>query len=858
MRRFLFLGVLLIVILCLTAQSFAQVSLSTVLFLRIAAGARAAGMGEAFVAIADDATATHWNPAGLGFYPLASTWIEYKGKTANQFKALALLKNDLPESNYKRYDLWAISVSDLYAWDGNDWRNSQVYTISSGETAESIVRKYTQVQDEARLKRMLDQVASQNCGANRDSLEDLKNKILTLSPQDSPRHQDLQSALEDLLSAWGNLLVERGALSEFLNLAVSSLSDSALSTQKEESLINAARKPILKSLPETLEVPYSLIFMDSLNFLTSDENNLWVGANSGLYRYDGKVWRRFSAQDGLISDKALSMAFTPGGTAFVGTDSGVVRFDGKSFSRLYLAPEVKDQRVTQVAAKNDKEIWAATADGELVKFDGNLLVPYLMLTPKSPEEFDQQIKQYMEREDEQKLLLADKRFGDLNYIGKEQITSSQPLKIEYNLPLEGKVTCLAFDKKGGLLVGTEKGLMKFDEGKWKKYGYRRYEVKDEKTVEDVAAKFLPYKDNDRIENLSQKIVEYNHLPSRELKPGQVLYVYANSLGSRILSMAMVGENNLFVGTEFGTLRFDGETWGKYYHSNLDKAQTNSITYRDKDIFFGTDDRVVIYAHAKRELTFMHAALLPELAEDVNYEYISYVQNTENWGTLGGNITFISYGTIQRTGEQGELLGEISPYEAALTLSYGTRMGNRLALGLGAKFIYSHLSDQGAGKERGSGTGSSFAIDAGVIYKTPLKRLTLGAAVTNLGPNVSYIDVDQSDPLPRNLALGFAYKIFDTPYNKLTAVGEINKELVDVGGIGNIVSQAVKNVGVEYWYANYVALRAGYIYDKVGDIKTSTFGAGLRISLLRVDFAYVPAKQNVALANTTRISGTISF
>jgi hypothetical protein len=37
------------------------------LFLLIAPGARAAGMGEAFVAVADEATATYWNPAGLAF-----------------------------------------------------------------------------------------------------------------------------------------------------------------------------------------------------------------------------------------------------------------------------------------------------------------------------------------------------------------------------------------------------------------------------------------------------------------------------------------------------------------------------------------------------------------------------------------------------------------------------------------------------------------------------------------------------------------------------------------------------------------------------------------------------------------------
>jgi hypothetical protein len=40
---------------------------SGVLFLLITPGARAAGMGESFVSIADDATATYWNPAGLAF-----------------------------------------------------------------------------------------------------------------------------------------------------------------------------------------------------------------------------------------------------------------------------------------------------------------------------------------------------------------------------------------------------------------------------------------------------------------------------------------------------------------------------------------------------------------------------------------------------------------------------------------------------------------------------------------------------------------------------------------------------------------------------------------------------------------------
>ena len=48
------------------AEAFA-VSEAGVLFLLISPSARVAGMGEAFVAIADDASAVYWNPAGLAF-----------------------------------------------------------------------------------------------------------------------------------------------------------------------------------------------------------------------------------------------------------------------------------------------------------------------------------------------------------------------------------------------------------------------------------------------------------------------------------------------------------------------------------------------------------------------------------------------------------------------------------------------------------------------------------------------------------------------------------------------------------------------------------------------------------------------
>ena len=63
MKRF---GVLIISCFLIFSNLYAQ-SEAGAIFLLIAPGARAGGMGEAQVAVANDAYASYWNPAGLGF-----------------------------------------------------------------------------------------------------------------------------------------------------------------------------------------------------------------------------------------------------------------------------------------------------------------------------------------------------------------------------------------------------------------------------------------------------------------------------------------------------------------------------------------------------------------------------------------------------------------------------------------------------------------------------------------------------------------------------------------------------------------------------------------------------------------------
>jgi len=58
---------LVVVVGLLAPAAAAQVSIGGAQSLYIQPGARPAGMGDCFVAIADDATACFWNPAGLAF-----------------------------------------------------------------------------------------------------------------------------------------------------------------------------------------------------------------------------------------------------------------------------------------------------------------------------------------------------------------------------------------------------------------------------------------------------------------------------------------------------------------------------------------------------------------------------------------------------------------------------------------------------------------------------------------------------------------------------------------------------------------------------------------------------------------------
>ena len=79
-----------------------------------------------------------------------------------------------------------------------------------------------------------------------------------------------------------------------------------------------------------------------------------------------------------------------------------------------------------------------------------------------------------------------------------------------------------------------------------------------------------------------------------------------------------------------------------------------------------------------------------------------------------------------------------------------------------------------------------------------------------------------------------------------------------GTIVDELETITHNIGLEYWYLDYFAIRMGYIYDKPGKIYNPTFGAGIHYGPYGFDFGYIYGQTGHPLTNTMRFSLNMAF
>ncbi|MBN2829539.1 MAG: PorV/PorQ family protein [Candidatus Cloacimonetes bacterium] len=246
---------------------------------------------------------------------------------------------------------------------------------------------------------------------------------------------------------------------------------------------------------------------------------------------------------------------------------------------------------------------------------------------------------------------------------------------------------------------------------------------------------------------------------------------------------------------------------------------------------------------KNQIGAMHVNWFQDAGiDDLFYEYLGWNNYYEGIGNLGFHIIYLTYGKMDRTSEDGENLGTFNSYEVAPTFSYATEISPNIGVGVNFKVVLSDLAPEGTGHTDTRGRGMSFAFDLGMKYKNifSVNRLDWGVNLQNIGPDITYVDDEQSDPLPMNLRTGLSYRPLDDQYNLFTINADMSKILANddfvLARLGTAwvddpsdqeIDETIFSVGMEYVYIDMISLRGGYYYDKLGSVIGPSFGAGLK-------------------------------
>lgn len=278
--------------------------------------------------------------------------------------------------------------------------------------------------------------------------------------------------------------------------------------------------------------------------------------------------------------------------------------------------------------------------------------------------------------------------------------------------------------------------------------------------------------------------------------------------------------------------------------------------------------------------------LKQLFNDMNLAYLTGYMKLKNNQTLGASLRYFSIGEIQLTDQNGTSLASVKPNEFALDVSYSRKLSESFSGSVALRYIRSDLSG-GIGSEMYV-PGNAFASDVSFFYQKDLsndnnrKSFAAGINLSNIGSRISYDNGSHKELLPANMKLGATYTTelntansfaFSLDFNKLMvptpksgsvaadpnthAISGIFSSFTDApGGMREELREIKVSAGVEYWYSQKFAVRAGYFNESQykGNRKFFSTGLGVKMNICSIDVAYlIPVNQNNPLANTMRFT-----
>ena len=327
----------------------------------------------------------------------------------------------------------------------------------------------------------------------------------------------------------------------------------------------------------------------------------------------------------------------------------------------------------------------------------------------------------------------------------------------------------------------------------------------------------------------------------------------------------------------------------------------------------------VFLPEKLSIGLGYSPWLRNLASDMNLAYLAGAYKINDRSAVAATLRYFSCGDIEFRDEHNTSLGTYRPNEWAIDATYSRMLGDYLSGAVAGRFIYSDLTKGQGGNQDDSRAGISVAADVAVYYKRPVEWFSdmdadfaWGASITNIGSKMNYRGNSvKRDFIPTTMRLGTSLKLELDEYNSLAFMVDFSKLLVPTPPARDIASDSIiagydNNVpvvqgiiqsfydapgmgynyntgewenygkfyeelceinigaGVEYWYNNIFAVRAGYFNETAlkGNRKYVTLGAALRYNVFGLDVSYLIPVNTVAgsnpLENTLRFNLTYSL
>ena len=241
-----------------------------------------------------------------------------------------------------------------------------------------------------------------------------------------------------------------------------------------------------------------------------------------------------------------------------------------------------------------------------------------------------------------------------------------------------------------------------------------------------------------------------------------------------------------------------------------------------------------------EITTMHS-----IQNDIqSYDFVNLALNTQSAGSY--SLSYMRLGTdgIPYTTSSPVVLGTISYEDQAALISGGWKIGKQFAVGGTIKLLKTDISGSGGFN---SVSAFGFGSDLGVLYK-PIKELSIGLVARDYTGG-SYIQWSNSTTSPTQvlqpsatLGLSWTEELGNREMvnNVPTPVSTLSVNL-DFDSL--YVTKGLNNYhfGVEYWYKQFVAVRAGFEskgFQFDGDDFIPSAGVGVWAYLFEIDYAFV--------------------